>query len=665
MRDFIFTDREFMTRYYREIKMKKGLIFLLCMIILLTGCTDKKGEERKEQTESVQETEKNELQPDGEETEDLEKDSVEENEKETASDIWQGTEIQSSLIQEDDTYLYVCGSHKILKIDKETKESAVLWEGEKRFWKKDSHLFSQANGVLIGDNLYFLEERSDEEEDSPFYESSEIIRSLSVVQTDGSGYRRILDCDKYTYPTLFMLDGVLYFEQEDGTEDLLGYRLDDKGVILDEEEQVRVKKETTNYGYLMRHHNGSRIWTELECKRLLGYVIVQDEMYNDMILNLKTGEVVELSAELEGAGFQAVSSKEILFTKYTSQKVLYYLVDSETFECRRLMKSDTYVEIIAMDEVWLYYMQSEENEKGEMACYYQRISLETGENQLLFTQRESEKFGISTPVYNLNLTLHGDYLYYLGTQDYRLYLMRRNVENPAKEEVLGEAVYDSRISEVGTVETYYEKFYSEVRPDEYLAYVDLERLVVDERFPGATEINRQLLEKMNADIADERELTKEVQELADSLDDYSIPKYSTSSSVQEISYMDGRYLSFCQEGYDYWGGAHGMPYWIGYTFDLETGKRLMLSDVIGNSEEELKDIVTEYFAEMINESPESFWSDAIENVREWTSLKDSFYLTEEGMKFYYEPYALACYAAGFQSVVIPYDEFEMKIEVNP
>lgn len=102
----------------------------------------------------------------------------------------------------------------------------------------------------------------------------------------------------------------------------------------------------------------------------------------------------------------------------------------------------------------------------------------------------------------------------------------------------------------------------------------------------------------------------------------------------------------------------------GKTFDLQTGKQLTLNDVIGNSEEELKEIVTAYFAEMINQNPGNFWDNAVESVREWTDLESTFYLTEEGIKFYFEPYVLASYAAGFQEVVIPYSEFEMKISVG-
>ena len=104
-----------------------------------------------------------------------------------------------------------------------------------------------------------------------------------------------------------------------------------------------------------------------------------------------------------------------------------------------------------------------------------------------------------------------------------------------------------------------------------------------------------------------------------------------------------------------------MPNWIGFTFDLNTGERLFLSDLIGNSEEELKEIVVRYFDAYMSEMPGNFWEDALTVVREGTGFSSDFYLTEDGICFYFSPYSLASYAAGFQEVIIPYEEFDMKI----
>ncbi len=107
-----------------------------------------------------------------------------------------------------------------------------------------------------------------------------------------------------------------------------------------------------------------------------------------------------------------------------------------------------------------------------------------------------------------------------------------------------------------------------------------------------------------------------------------------------------------------------MPLWVGFTFDLHTGQRLLLSDVIGNSEEELKEIVVRYFDACISEAPEEFWEDALTVVREGISLASDFYLEEEGICFYFHPYELAAYAGGFKTVTIPYEEFAMKIPIK-
>ena len=64
--------------------------------------------------------------------------------------------------------------------------------------------------------------------------------------------------------------------------------------------------------------------------------------------------------------------------------------------------------------------------------------------------------------------------------------------------------------------------------------------------------------------------------------------------MSKIFYADQHYLSYYQSEYDYQGGLHEMLSRNGYTFDLQTGARLTLEDVIADSEEELKEIVTRY-----------------------------------------------------------------------
>ena len=103
---------------------------------------------------------------------------------------------------------------------------------------------------------------------------------------------------------------------------------------------------------------------------------------------------------------------------------------------------------------------------------------------------------------------------------------------------------------------------------------------------------------------------------------------------------------------------------ICYTFDLETGNELMLSDIVADDEGTLKEIVTRYFTEIYNEDPDEYWDDATATVNENTSLQSPFYLSDKGVVFYYGPYELAPYAGGFKEVVVPYSEFDLKIDLQ-
>ena len=139
---------------------------------------------------------------------------------------------------------------------------------------------------------------------------------------------------------------------------------------------------------------------------------------------------------------------------------------------------------------------------------------------------------------------------------------------------------------------------------------------------------------------------------------------SLTGEVSTVYYFNEHFISFTQRNYDYTGGAHGMPYWVPYNFDLETGEQLKLSDIVANSEEEFKEIVTAQFEKMYAVDPEIYWDNAVDSVYEWTTMESLFYLKEEGLVIYYGPYDLASYAAGFQEIVVPYELLDLYIPLG-
>lgn len=197
---------------------------------------------------------------------------------------------------------------------------------------------------------------------------------------------------------------------------------------------------------------------------------------------------------------------------------------------------------------------------------------------------------------------------------------------------------DEMLAEIGTTEHYLEQIFSDTYPDIPIMRIETELLVVDKKYEGAEKINRFLREQESELIAYGEECAAEQEEqIKENEDVFGLCNYSVDSAVSKIWYFDGTYFSFCQEEYDYQGGAHGMPYRIGYAFDLQTGERLDLSDIVGNTEEEVKKIITDYVTEYINKDSESFWENAVETVEE---------------------------NAGFQEVTIPYSAFEMKLPIS-
>lgn len=566
-------------------------------------------------------------------------------------------EEKSCLIEEDSDYLYLCGSYQLLKLNKATGESTVLWENKKDFEGLDYRLYSDGQGFLFGDRIYFIEAYRDEELGSE-------CKALSVICTDGTGYQRLHQLDAYSSGSMVLLDDELYVDapDEEGNAGWLCYQFQEDGSLSESSRPELEELVRQGYSQLSYTDNGRRKLLMPEAEEKFGYLVLRDENYEVVKVDPKSGEEEKLPAEL----LQMEAYNEGNFLCVAGNKL--YLVDSKTLQINKTIQYDnsvSYIDVITTDEEYAYvtYVTEDESEHTQK-CVFEKVSLETGDRSVIFEQEQMVGVGAEFSIYLSDIVVKNGYLYYAGAEDYQLYMMRRSLANPSEEEKLGEAFYDSGIGEVGTIQSYYERTYSRTMPDVLLTETDLEWLQVDEKFAGADKINRYLEEEQNKNIEYENGNVEWMEEMIEEYGEDGISHSSYSSTLSEIAYFDGRYVSFCQQEYDYQGGAHGMPLWIGLTFDLETGERLSLPDVIANSEEELNSIVTEYFAEYINGNPEEFWEDALDIVRDEICFESDFYLTEDGIKFYFHPYALSSYAAGFPEVTIPYDEFEMKISLQ-
>lgn len=550
-------------------------------------------------------------------------------------------------LQEDEEYFYLCGRSRITRVDKVTGEEKILWENPEAVEENGAFLYSGGCGLLIGEKLYFIEQ---------WYEDDGSTGGgIACVDVNGSGYERLVELLNPNAGSMRVMDGVLYvgnWNREDS------FRICEDGSLSQEIES----------GYILTHDGN---W-EMGCRNQeTGEFVVVPEL--EGVADFNNGYFLCEQWGDDGYELVLVDIADIQ-KKYISGRA-----DSvkESGELKRVICSyEDYFEILGMDEEYAYIVQH--IYKGNDISYiYVRIALQTGEEEIIFEQHSPE--GIYDPASLMEPVIEAGYIYYIEERDYKYYLVRREIAggntpgeaasaadaggNSGESELfLGEPIYDSGISEVGTLQFYRDAIYSGKDPEILLHDIDLTWLVVDGSYPGAERINAVLEEYQNANIARAEDNAQDMEEAV--MDNSFGISNSTQSAFSGFAYKDARYISFVQSEYEYWGGAHGMPYWVGFTFDLQTGDELFLPDIVDNSEEELKEIVTRYFEEMINQAPENFWDDAVDTVNETAGFESSFYLTEEGITFYYGPYDLACYAAGFQSVTIPYGEFDMKIELE-
>ena len=142
---------------------------------------------------------------------------------------------------------------------------------------------------------------------------------------------------------------------------------------------------------------------------------------------------------------------------------------------------------------------------------------------------------------------------------------------------------------------------------------------------------------------------------SDIASDATMPDFALTLSAT-VKESNDRFVSYEVEGYDYTGGAHGMPIEYGATFVMADGSQLGWDMFADNTDLSLlfKHYVATYF-EVDNDSSvnELLFEDA---ARNFPLPIQAPWLVADGVKFCYTAYEIAPYAAGRPSAVIPTDK---------
>ena len=397
----------------------------------------------------------------------------------------------------------------------------------------------------------------------------------------------------------------------------------------------------------------------------------------------------------------------------------YVLYDQDTEEITELLSSDYSVNYY---DGWhiLYYLSEYMSKDGAAHQYYR--NLETGEEYELSAEKRNvigaDAEGIYYMKHNSETNLHqtedqmwyqtydsmdqgreGQYLYQIIWSPYiknNLDLVENSfltlshgelyvIEDSGDQVVFASynwltgksenavVLADRKINSIG--QFYYEadeELCENCGKAMYAYYV--EGFTLNGNMPGDEEINAQLKEITNAQIQEIiSSMSENIKEAGmDKEENHGEPRMNegTFKCEADLSYYNDRYIGLLWSELDYYmGAAHPMPYTVFRLYDRETGEELYLDDILACSEEEFNAVVTRKLEERYGRYKE--WEGRLEKISEKVGFLEDhhlkagdYYLTEEGLVYYFGVYEVAGYAEGMPEVLIPYDELKWKIDLS-
>ncbi len=556
----------------------------------------------------------------------------------------------ASQIQEDETYRYICSYIRIDKVHKETGESEILWQSE--LGEPSKAMFNDGRALLIGNRLYFVELYSPETETF----------GISVIRTDGTGYEKLKHIfgTMCTYAdTIYCRNHILYVLTDKGE---IAYRVYADGSLSGNAEKIDNMDTYMKRGYRPAYcadNQGFSIGFS-DTMETNDYALLSDPKGVLYVLDRASAEKLKGPKVLaEGEKIVALNSQYFILKNETQLSLL----DRKTLAITPFLsfEEDYEYQIIGIQEDILYFSRKDKRMEEGQEYDVMQISLTDGAEQVLFQQTETDFAGMyynSGPPCSLQFNQESGMFYRVDVEDYAMYIC--GYTRDGEKHRMSENFYDSGIHKYGSIATGRHEIYGHHFTDTVMLTADLERFVLRDTFPGAERINETLRQDEEAYIA---LCYKEIEEAEERMRMHGFfQEYSLNNSFIEVTYGDENYLSILQEecwDYEAYGGQAWE--WKPYTFDLQTGERLTLPDIIGNSEEELKSIATTYFTTYVDENSKILLEGILEIIEENTTLQSKFYLTPKGITFFMDPHVVRFY--GFYTIVIPYEEFDMKIHI--
>lgn len=132
--------------------------------------------------------------------------------------------------------------------------------------------------------------------------------------------------------------------------------------------------------------------------------------------------------------------------------------------------------------------------------------------------------------------------------------------------------------------------------------------------------------------------------------------YEDTTSIQ-VQRVDEEIFSFSESYSSFTGGSHGIYGTTGATFDTQTGKELDISDIVVSTQ----DLIPILKERLHADYPNTDFFDLDATLQEYVDDPETYefcwYMTSEGVTFVFNPYELASYADGSQSISLAFYDY--------
>ncbi len=467
--------------------------------------------------------------------------------------------------------------------------------------------------------------------------------TLYYMNVDGSNQQMLMTIDHYI-SDISVYNDILFLQSWDHLE---CYSIKEDGsigeVIVDGYQKLLADMELDglNYGAMSIGDSLNRyqeIW-------------VYDNLDDIYCVNPVDGTYS--SIKITADSVVAIKRPYIITSTYVDSHLQYKVTNIDTLEIQTLLEGNyNYLDV---DENGVYFSTSDE--QGNFT--YEYVTWD-GTTQTLFTVEQVPGMLYDTMSGVSNFSVMDGVMYYQYAKNDKMYFMSREVSNPSGYRTIGEPFKDQYFASLGHIERDKQTIKESDTSEHTLLDVDYEQLIFDGTTEAIQKMNDFFTEIKERAIQSEIDYARQDEEFIKQMD--RLLGYSYSSYLEDITYINDRYVCIQKSEYIYTGGAHGMPVRLCYLMDLQTGERLLLNDIVENTKDEIRTIISEIFHEMYEAYPQLYYSDAPQYVEDTAKEREDFYLTEDGIVIYYSPYEIAPYAAGFIDILIPYSKLNLKID---